>query len=77
MTDEKTKEHHELEQMQQLIGDLPDDRRHQVQVYVEDIRDLLAEGGGDAFLALTLVACEFAATNAELEKEEAEKESIV
>lgn len=77
MTEQKTKEHLALEEMQQLINDLPDERRHQVLVYVEDIRDLLSEGGGDAFLALTLVACEFSATNAELEKEEADKDSVV
>jgi len=77
MSDEKTKEHVALEQMQQLINDLPDDRRHQVLMLIEDIRDILSEGGGDGFLALTLVACEFAAANAEMEKEEADKESLV
>jgi hypothetical protein len=77
MTDQKTKELEALEAMQQLINDLPEDRRHQVLVYSEDIRDILSEGSGDAFLALTLVACEFAATNAQLDKDEAENEQII
>lgn len=77
MTDQKTKELEALEAMQQLINDLPEDRRHQVLVYSEDIRDILSEGSGDAFLALTLVACEFAATNAQLDKEEAANDTII
>lgn len=77
MSEQKTKEHQALEEMQQLINDLPDERRHQVLVYIEDIRDILTEGGGDAFLALTLVSCEFAATNAELEKAEAANDQII
>lgn len=77
MTDQKTKELEALEAMQQLINELPEDRRHQVLVYIEDIRDILSEGGGDAFLALTLVACEFAATNAQLDKEEAANDTII
>ena len=77
MTDQKTKELEALEAMQQLINDLPEDRRHQVLVYSEDIRDILSEGSGDAFLALTLVACEFAATNAQLDKEEKDNGQII
>lgn len=77
MSEEKTKELEALEAMQQLINDLPDDRRHNVLVYIEDIRDILTEGSGDAFLALTLVACEFSATNAQLEKDEAANEQII
>ena len=77
MTDQKTKELETLEAMQQLIADLPEDRRHQVLVYAEDIRDILTEGQGDAFLALTLVACEFSATNAQLDKEEKDNEQII
>lgn len=77
MTDQKTNELEALEAMQQLINDLPEDRRHKVLVYSEDIRDILSEGSGDAFLALTLVACEFAATNAQLDKEESENDTII
>lgn len=77
MIEHETKELEALKAMQQLIAELPEDRRHQVLVFSEDIRDILSEGTGDAFLALTLVACEFAATNAQIEKEEADKESIV
>lgn len=77
MTEQKTKELEALEAMQDLISGLPDDRRHNVQVYVEDFRDILKEGGGDAFLSLTLLACEFAATNAELEKQEAADAEII
>jgi hypothetical protein len=77
MTDQKTKELESLESMQQLIADLPEDRRHQVLVYAEDIRDILTEGQGDAFLSLTLVACEFSATNAQLDKEGKDNEQII
>lgn len=74
---EKTLQLEALEQIQQLINDLPEDRQHQVMVFAEDIRDLLAEGQGDAFLALTLVSCEFAATSAEMDKEQAENDTVV
>lgn len=77
MTDQKTKELEALEAMQQLINDLPEERLHQVLVYSEDIRDILSEGSGDAFLALTLVSLEFAATSAELDKEEKDNEQII
>lgn len=77
MSEEKTKELEALEAMQQLIADLPEDRRHQVLVYAEDMRDILTEGQGDAFLALTLVACEFSATNAQMEKDEAANDTII
>jgi len=77
MTEQKTKELEALESIQDLIGGMEEDRRHQILVYVEDFRDILKEGHGDAFLALTLVACEFSATNAELEKQEAANDQIV
>jgi hypothetical protein len=77
MTEQKTKELEALEAMQQLIAELPEDRRHQVLIYAEDMRDILTEGQGDAFLALTLVACEFSAASAQLDKEGAEDDQIV
>lgn len=77
MTEQKTKELEALEAMHDLIGGLPEDRGHQVLVYAEDMRDILTEGQGDAFLALTLVACEFSATNAQLDKEEKDNEQII
>lgn len=76
MTD-KTPQLQALESIQQMINELDDERRHQVQVFAEDIRDILAEGQGDAFLALTLVSCEFAATSAEMDKEQAEDDTVV
>ena len=77
MNEQKTKEMEALEAMHELIGGLEEDRRHQVLVFAEDIRDILTEGQGDAFLALTLVACEFSATNAQLNKEEKDNEQII
>lgn len=77
MIEHRTKELEALESIQQLINDLPEDRRHQVLVYSEDIRDILSEGSGDAFLALTLVSLEFAATNAQIEKEAAANDTII
>lgn len=77
MTEQNTKELEALESIQDLIGGMEESRRHQILVFVEDFRDILNEGQGDAFLALTLVACEFAATNAELEKQEAADAEIV
>lgn len=77
MTEQKTKELEALEAMQQLINDLPADRCTAVYTYAEDIRDILSEGSGDAFLALTLVACEFAATNAQMDKEAAANDTII
>ena len=77
MTEQKTKELEALEAMHEMIGGLEEDRRHHVLVYAEDIRDILKEGQGDAFLALTLVACEFSATNAQLDKEEKDNDQII
>ncbi len=77
MTDQKTKELEALLSIQDLINALPADRCTAVYTYAEDIRDILSEGSGDAFLALTLVACEFAATNAQLDKEEAANDIII
>lgn len=77
MSDQKTKELQALEEMQDLINGLPNDRRMNVLTYIEDFRDILKEGGNDAFLSLTLVACEFSATNAELEKQEAANDQII
>lgn len=77
MTEQKTKELEALESIQELIGGIEEERRHQILVFVEDFRDILKEGQGDAFLALTLVTCEFAATNAELEKQEAANDTII
>ena len=77
MSEQKTKELEALEAMQDLINGLPDDRRMNVLTYIEDFRDILKEGGNDAFLSLTLVACEFSATNAELEKQEAANDTII
>lgn len=74
---EKTEQLHALESIQEMINDLPEGRRLDVMTYAEDIRDILAEGQGDAFLALTLVSCEFAATSAEMDKEQAEDDTVV
>lgn len=74
---DKTKEHEALLSIQDLINNLPEDRMKAVYMYAEDMRDILTEGQGDAFLALTLVACEFSATNAEMEKEETANDQIV
>lgn len=77
MTDQKTPQHEALESIQALISEIPEDRQLEVRRYVEDFRDILSEGQGDAFLALTLVSCEFAATSAEMDKEQAEDETVV
>lgn len=74
MSDSKTKEHEALLSIQDLINNLPEERRTAVYMFAEDMRDILKEGQGDAFLALTLVSLEFAATNAELDKEGSEDE---
>lgn len=76
MTD-KTKELQALEEIQHLINDLPDDRRADVMVCAEEIRDLLSENAGDALLAITLIACEIAAVNAEIEKGAQEDATVV
>lgn len=77
MSNEKTPLHQALLSIQDLILGLPEDRQTAVYTYAEDIRDILSEGDGDAFLALTLVSCEFAAVNAEMEKETAENDDII
>lgn len=77
MNDERTPQHQALQSIQDMILALPAERQTQVYMYAEDIRDILEEGGGDAFLALTLISCEFAATSAELDKEEAENDTII
>lgn len=74
MTEQKTAQHEALLSIQDLILSLEPDRQSAVYMYAEDLRDILKEGGDDAFLALTLVSLEFAAVNAELDKEEAEDE---
>lgn len=72
--EQKSPQHEALEQIQQLIYNLPEDRQADVLMYAEDIRDILKEGGHNAFMALTLIALEFGAVHAELEKDGAEDE---
>lgn len=76
MTD-KTPELAALESMQELINNLPDERRRDVMFCVEEIRDLMTEHQGDGVLAVTLIACEYAAMNAEIELGEQADDSIV
>lgn len=64
----KTKELQELEAIQTLIQQLPQNRQADIAMYAEDIRDILSDGNSDGVLALTLVALELAAVNAEIEK---------
>lgn len=64
----KTQELHELEAIQSLIQQLPQNRQSDIAMYAEDIRDILSEGNSDGVLALTLVALEISAVNAEIEK---------
>lgn len=64
----KTKELQELEAIQTLIQKLPQNRQADIAMYAEDIRDILSDGNSDGVLALTLVALELAAVNAEIEK---------
>lgn len=64
----KTKELQELEAIQTLIQQLPQNRQADIAMYAEDIRDVLSDGNSDGVLALTLVALELAAVNAEIEK---------
>lgn len=77
MSNEQTPQHQALQSIQDMILALPAERQQQVYMYAEDIRDMLTEGDGDAFLALTLVSCEFAATSAELDKEDKDNEQII
>ncbi len=77
MIDERTPQHQALQSIQDMVLALPEDRQTNVYTYAEDIRDILSEGAGDAFLALTLVSCEFAATSAELDKEEAANDNVI
>lgn len=77
MSDEKTPQHVALLSIQDIILALPAERQNAVYMYAEDMRDILTEGGQEAFLALTLVSLEFAATNAELDKEEADNDNII
>ena len=64
----KTKELQELEAIQTLIQQLSQNRQTDIAMYAEDIRDILSDGNSDGVLALTLVALELAAVNAEIEK---------
>lgn len=75
MSDDKTPQHEALLSIQDIILALPEERQTAVYMYAEDMRDILTEGGEEAFLALTLVSLEFAATNAELDKEDTSDES--
>jgi len=75
MSDEKTPQHEALLQIQDMILAMPEERRHLIYMYAEDMRDILKEGGEDAFLSLTLVSLEFAATSAEMDKDAASDES--
>jgi len=77
MSEEKTPQHEALLSIQDMILALPAERQQQVYMYAEDMRDILTEGQDDAFLALTLVSLEFAATNAELDKEDQANETII
>jgi hypothetical protein len=77
MSEEMTQQHQALQAIQDMILELPAERQQQVYMYAEDIRDILTEGAGDAFLALTLISCEFAATSAELDKEEKDNGTII
>lgn len=77
MTEQKTPHLEALEQIQQQIYELPPERQADVLMYAEDIRDILKEGDQNAFLALTLIALEFGAMHAELEKETAGDEQQV
>lgn len=77
MTEKITPQHEALLSIQDMISALPEERQTQIYVYAEDIRDILSEGAGDAFLALTLISCEFAATSAELDKEEKDNGNVI
>jgi hypothetical protein len=77
MSDDKTPQHEALLSIQDMVLGLAAERQTQVYMFAEDIRDILKEGGDDAFLALTLVSLEFAAVDAELAKEEAENDDII
>lgn len=77
MSDDKTPQHEALLSIQDIILSLPEERQTAVYMYAEDMRDILTEGGQEAFLALTLVSLEFAATNAELDKEGTDDDSVI
>lgn len=77
MSDDKTPQHEALLSIQDIILALPAERQTAVYLYAEDMRDILTEGGEEAFLALTLVSLEFAATNAELDKEDEANDTII
>lgn len=74
---EKTPQLEALEEIQQMISDLPEQARADVLMFAEDIRDILKEGQSNAFLALTLVSLEFGTVHAEQEKEKAENGQVV
>lgn len=59
-----------LESIQQLIQQENELAQTNIQLFAEEIRDLLTEGGEEAFMAMTLVACEFGAVHVEREKME-------
>lgn len=77
MSEEKTPQHKALLEIQDLILALPAEKQTQVYMFAEDLRDILKDGGTEAFLALTLVSLEFAAVSAEIDKDAAENDNII
>ena len=74
---DNTPQHEALLSIQDMILALPEERQTAVYMFAEDMRDILKEGGDDAFLALTLVSLEFAAVNAELDKDDQANDTII
>lgn len=67
----KTPQTEALESLQDHINAMPEKQRIKVMMWAEEIRDLLSEGGDEAFTALALVSCELGAVHAERERMEA------